>query len=721
MGTGGKNSHQSYTVEPTITLAGPTPADTLTADKATELLEGILEAIDTKLGDPPAAVEPADVLEQPVPEPAAEATGTPPASGDPAGDELTDPAGVEQAGPEPPGEPAPPEPARDADDVDPRDKPVLPVPEQVPVGVATGVPALVGGADLVDAAVTLVAYDSPDGPREVLLATVDEQAEAKLLDALALGKQEMVPQQVQEKVTGRLPMDKEQQLHEQLALAAKKVNGALKKGGPIPEPVLGLVNSAETAVAAVEANPDATDDEKAMAAYYRAHLDAIGARVDGTVTAAYAEGGKVPHVDPYLHTGMATVTKMVAVTVSSTDGLPTVSGPASRIGAVIDPVTGASSWDGTSRSSASGTQYDIDLGDGYQAIYRPYGANEKKNADYSLRGKLEVIAPPGGGNAPELVKRLGQLHLVNRPMTASEGEWSYLQANITAQGLGTHPAVSGALADSAQLQNLVLQELFYSHAHQAVGKSETELAIMARDLQLEAAARVLPKKVTAVRDAVAAATGHGSGAALAASAGYDPTPIRSGGWLTWSRFDVAANPQHLQQAWKNKKLVHHLGGGGLAPMLSTGVLASTERRAAMGTAQGLGKSEDADKKSGGANAVFLRVNSSAPSSGPALVWDDPQVLMRRTDYYGYDGDHYGAINPKNHHYSTSVTRDPAKIAKFGASNNEIMFRDGIDLLGAEAPSRIVCSSQKERASILKLLTAKGVTHLRGRPIDQVVT
>lgn len=720
MGTGGKSSHQSYAVAPTITLASPTPAAGLTPDQATEFLQGLLEAIDTKPGDSQAPPTPAPGEAPGEPAPADAATAQPP-PGVPAGDEPAD-TGDAHTEPQTLGDSALPDPDRgDEDDVDPRDKPVLPVPDEVPVGLATGVPALVGGADLVDAAVTLVAYDSPDGPREVLLATVDEQAEPKLLDALALSKQKMVAQQVQEKVTGRLPLDKDQQLHEQLALAAKKVNGALKKGGPIPEHVLGLVSSAETAVAAVEANPDATADDKAMAAYYRTHLDAIAARIDGTVTAAYTEGGKIPYVDPYLHTGMATVTKMVPVTVSATDGLPTTSGPASRIGAAIDPATGVSSWDGTSRSPATGTQYDIDLGDGYQAIYRPYAANNPKNTEYSLRGKLEVIAPPGGGHGPELVKRLGQLHLVNRPMTAGEGEWSYLQANITAQGLGAHPAVAGALADSAQLQHLVLQELFYSHAHQAVGKSDTELAIMARDLQLEAAARVLPKKVTAVRDAVAAATGHPSGAALAASAGYDPTPIRSGGWLTWSRFDVAANPQHLQQAWKGKKLVHRLGGGGLAAMLSTGVLASTERRAAMGTAAGLGKSEQADKMSGGANAVFLRVNLSAPGTGPALVWDDPHVLMRRTDYYGYNGDHFGAINPKSSNYSTSMSRDPVKIAGFSSSNNEVMFRDGIDLLGAEAPSRIVCSSQKERASILKLLTTKGITHLRGRPVDQVVT
>ncbi|GAB1646816.1 hypothetical protein [Krasilnikovia sp. MM14-A1259] len=725
MGTGGKSSHQSYAVAPTAapapdtstmtataTTDATTDATTTTATAAaagplppqvSDFLDELMGAIDTVMGHEPvtepavatetaaAADAPADVAIEPPPEPPASAEATPPEA-------VEDPE---------------PTPARDA--------PLLPVPDEVPVGLATGVPALVGGADLVDSAATVIAYDGPDGPREVLLATVDEAAEAKLLEALADGSTEMVATQVQQEVNGRLPVDEQQQLHEQVAKAAKSVNHRLKNGDAIPEHVLGYLTAAEQAVAAVQNDPGATADEKAMAAHYGQHLAAIRDRVDGTVSAGYTEGGKIPMVEPYLHTGLATVTTMVPVPGQANDGLAITSRQATRINASIDPATGTASWDGTARSKAGGTEYAIDLGDGYQAVYRPYAANDPKHTDYSLRGKLEVIAPPGTGHAAELVDRLGQLHLVNRPMTAGEGEWSYLQANITAQGLATNPAVAGALADSAQLQDLVLQELYYSHAHEAVGKSDTELAAMARGLQLEAAARVLPKKVTAVRDAVAQATGHADGAALAASAGYDPTPQRSGGWLTWSRFDVGADPKAVAQAFKGKKLVHRLGGGGLTQMLSTGVLASTERRATMGTATGIGMSEAADKKSGGANSVFLRVSGKAPSGGPALVWDDPHVLIRRADWYGYNGDHFGAINPANSNYSGSLTRDPMKVATFGASNNEVMFREGIDLLGAEAPSRIVCSGAGERAQILKLLTDRGITELRGRPIDQVVT
>jgi hypothetical protein len=85
---------------------------------------------------------------------------------------------------------------------------------------------------------------------------------------------------------------------------------------------------------------------------------------------------------------------------------------------------------------------------------------------------------------------------------------------------------------------------------------------LARDFQLEAAARCLPKKVSLVRDAVATVTGHPDGAALAASPGYDPVPKPSGGWLTWSRFDVTASTTALQQTWSGKCLHHSVSGGG---------------------------------------------------------------------------------------------------------------------------------------------------------------
>lgn len=45
------------------------------------------------------------------------------------------------------------------------------------------------------------------------------------------------------------------------------------------------------------------------------------------------------------------------------------------------------------------------------------------------------------------------------------------------------------------------------------------------------------------------------------------------------------------------------------------------------------------------------------------------------------------------------------MAGFNGGSNEVMFRDGIDLLGAEAPTRIARSSPSEREQVLALLAS----------------
>jgi hypothetical protein len=291
--------------------------------------------------------------------------------------------------------------------------------------------------------------------------------------------------------------------------------------------------------------------------------------------------------------------------------------------------------------------------------------------------------------------------------------------NITAQGLKNADGMKGALNTAKGLEDLQVQELVHQRAESLIGLNEDELHYQVKRIQLEAAQKALPKKVAVLREAVAKATGFDSGDALAASAGYQPTPSASGGWLTWSRFDVTGKANQIKQAFSGKSLTHSIGSGSMLDLFSTGVLASTEKRAVMGIGSGVGMSEHDDKYTGGANSVFVRVASTPANHGKGhLVWDDPSVLMRRSDYYAYNGDHYG-VSPDKKKIS-GLTRDPLKIATHTSSGNEIMFRDGIDLLGAEAPSRVICSNQDERTSLLAHFKARGITHFGGKPVEDVV-
>ncbi|MEU6352154.1 hypothetical protein ABZ896_22940 [Streptomyces sp. NPDC047072] len=750
MGTGSKSSHQSYAVSPTALADSPAaPVDLGGAPAAEEstALAGLASGADTGAipeeptltpDDPQqlsteAGLDPAldDLVEDAElgQEAAAEVAPSDdevPAAQDAVSDEPESPALAEdeQSGElDPVAEEATellPENGVDEEveeDEEETDPPLTPVPAAPPVGQPTGAPILVGGDDFINSEAALVAYDSADGPREVLLTHVSEEAEEKLLDALHIPGTHMEDVEVEEEVKARLSLDQDKKLGELTSTAVSSVQHKLKNQLPMSDASIAKHQAAVDAVSAVLNDPTISDAEKAMAQHYMDQLDQVKDKIDNG-------GAPLPWMSPYEVTETKVVTKQVSV--PDTDPEPgtlhaTVR-EASRIKASLDPETGQSSWDGVARSHATGTEYEIDMGDGWKAVYRPYKDNDPSNTEYSLRGQLEVHAPPGAGHGKELVERLEQLHLMNQPMTAAEGEWTYLANNISAQGLGNAAGMKAAMETAQGLQDLQVQEIVHKRMETLMGLDSEALHTQMKRIHLEAAQKVLPMKVEVVRDAVAKASGFADGDALAASPGYQPTPATTGKWLTWSRFDVTGKQEEIKEAFKGRSLTHSLGSGDLGSLLSTGVLASTEKRAVMGIGSGVGMSEEDDKMTGGANSVFLRVQHSGSDLGKGvLIWDDPSVLMQRSDYYGYASDHYGAINPNHYKYSKdAITRDPMKIAKFGYDGNEVMFGNGIDLLGTEAPSRIVCKSAGERSTILASFAARGITELGGKPVEDVL-
>jgi hypothetical protein len=742
MGTGSKSSHQSYAVSPTALAEAPAaPPDLTGAPTAGEGTDLTGAATGSAAGPafevpelPEPAIEPAPPAEPPAGEnppaelnaplaPASEAETAAPSEEDvqEASTEVQAEGEVQSSGEEPPVEEAVLIQAEDIEEVqeeeEETDPPLTPVPAAPPVGEPTGTPILVGGDDFINSEATLVAYDSPDGPREVLLTHVSEEAEEKLLDALSIPGTHMEEIQVEEEVKERLDLDKEKKLAELTKTAISSVQHKLKTGSEMSPASIAKHQAAVDAVSAVLNDPSISDDEKAMAQHYMDQLNVVKDKIDNG-------GAPMPWMDAYEVTATKMVTKQIPVPNGEPEPgtLAATVRKASRIKANLDPATGQTSWDGVTRASANGTEYEIDMGDGWKAVYRPYKDNDPKHTEYSLRGQLEVHAPAGAGHGKDLVERLEQLHLMNKPMTAAEGEWTYLANNIKAQGLEGAPGMKTAMETAQGLQDLQVQEIVHQRMESLMGLDSDALQTAMKRIHLEASHKVLPMKVEVVRDAVAKASGFSSGAELAASPGYEPTPSTGGKWLTWTRFDVTGKKAEIQDAFKGRSLTHNLNGGDLASLLGTGVLASTEKRAVMGIGGGLGMSEQADKMTGGANSVFLRVKKTpSKPGGGRLIWDDPSVLMQRSDYYAYNGDHYGAINPAHGHYNAgAITRDPMKIAQFSGSSNEIMFRNGIDLLGAEAPSRIVCHTAAERKTILASLTARGITQLGGKPVEDVL-
>lgn len=598
---------------------------------------------------------------------------------------------------------------------------LTPIPDQLTVGDGIGTAVAVGGADLLDGAAILTSYKDPKGgpPHEVLRATLTPDAEEKLLDALSPPDAPKVPIQVPEMVSGRLPIDEEHKLHEELAKAAKSINAHRKDGTAIPQHTLDRVDNVDKKLQQLQGAVAAGSAEAEMLAHYQTGVDQCKQRIAADFNTPYGEGGKIPMINPFEHTGEVMVTKMVPDPTFEGAGLPVVQRPMSRIAPTLND-GGESTWDGKKRADATGTELAIDLGNGYQAVVRPTTMNPAGQCAASLRGTVEVVAPPGAGHQHELLEQLGSLNIVNRPMNAAEAEWTYLQRNITAHGLGTNTSVTAALQSATDIEEAHAHRLLMQRAPKAIGIDDASLARFARKLQLDAEADALPDKVRLLRDGVGKALGHADGAAMTKAVSYDPIPQRARGWLTWGR--IGQSPADLKASFSNRVMTHSISGGhqNLSKVLTSGVLACTERRRMMGVQSGLGMSEHSDTISGGASSIFLRVQpKGAHLGGARLIWNRPEKLLSRTDWYAYDGDHFGAAIPGTGHSVHGQTRDPHKVAQFSGGSNEVMISHGLDLLGADAPDKVVCPASY-RSTLLAELAKAGIAMIGGRPVEKVV-
>src|SRR5699024_6281980 len=253
---------------------------------------------------------------------------------------------------------------------------------------------------------------------------------------------------------------------------ARSINHHRAKGTNIPQHTRDRLDSVTEQLQQLQHDTTA-DTDSAMLAHYAAAAAQCQERLQPGFDKPYAEGGKIPMIDPYEHHGTATITKMVPDPNYTAEGLTVISRPLSRIKPTLGS-DGIATWNGTSRqrSPNGGTELAVDLGDGYTAVVRPGSMNKPGACDYSIRNTLEVIAPAGSGHQHHLVAQLGKLNLVNRPMSKAEAEWTYLQRNIYAHQLEQHPAVTEALQHAAGLEDAYEQSLLTQRGHQAVGMNK---------------------------------------------------------------------------------------------------------------------------------------------------------------------------------------------------------------------------------------------------------
>jgi hypothetical protein len=574
---------------------------------------------------------------------------------------------------------------------------------------APGKPILLGGADVEDMTAVVVGYQSGDGNRFVLHTKVRPETEEKVIDALSATEPKTTLVEKQVEAQGRLPLDVDKGIYEQLAKVTKSVNHHIGEGTEIPAHTTEAMSGLHTDLLELSQKLAISPQDAEMISAYAKALDQVRKAAETKV--------KSPWVPPFEATHMKTVKEEVVLPPDpdALQGLPAKLRDATKLAALEEG--GVASWDGATGKPGKGKEYLIDLGNGYQAIYRSH--TKSHQVPFSRQGTLEVVAPKGAG-AEALLPQLEKLNIQSAPATKEEAELMYLERNVWAQRLTKEPGYLKIQQESKSLNDAEFEKVAHEVPYSEIaGMDQSQLNALARSLALRAERRVIPTRTAMLKRFFEDRMGLAEGG-LEKLPTYHPEPESGPGFLTWRRFDRSA--EQIHKAVGTKKIVHELTSGNkvgtLCQMIeSGGLLASTDVRARMGV-HVHSMSPDADQHTGGAAYVFTRVRGKGAKCD--LEWD-PENVLSRSDWFGYPSDHYGAINPSDHHYSShSFTTDPAKLASFKGSSNEVMFKNGLPLLGPRGVRRMWVAGESERQQVMAALAKVGVTEIAGRPVDEVV-
>lgn len=588
---------------------------------------------------------------------------------------------------------------------------------------ALGKPILIGGEDLEDMAATVVAYQDPDTGefRNVVFTKVRPVAEEKIMAALAAAQgQQYMTVVKEEAVHGRADFDLQHNVAENIVKYAKSVNYHRGNGNPPPPHTQQGITELRALLDQLAGDQTLTEGEREILDGYRKDLSEI--------EHAWHSGAKTPRKDYGPRQGQVVRRIKETVPVPQPDG----SGPGfvveERDGSRIKPEEkgGIAYWNGKDRSPSPGKEIVITFDDGWKAIYHPHAKSYK--VPWSFAGTLELHAP-ADADPGDIPRHLERLYLQGRPMGREEAELIYLERNAWAQGLTGTPEYR-AIQDKAAAR---VAEIGAEILFQLSPEDLADLEQVAARAHLEAQRRAMREKIHDMQRLFEQKMGLAEGA-LKTLPRYKPTPVwepvhnpsagivadtqSPGGHFVWTRFDV--DPAAVKAAFKNRVIGHDLTGDRLENLRriiqGTGILAAQEKRLQMGAMpKGGTMSPESDQSSGGAAYVFLRVGSAGKYD---IEWD-PAVLLERSDWFFRNSDQFGATNPDDVHWKSTMKTDIQSAAAATSSSNEITFKNGIGLFGRYAPKRIRVGAAN-REKVIGWFKEIGVTHLGGRPVEEVV-
>ncbi len=344
------------------------------------------------------------------------------------------------------------------------------------------------------------------------------------------------------------------------------------------------------------------------------------------------------------------------------------------------------------RSMKDGVQYEIDLGDGITATYKPWvGQNY-----YAQQGEFELHfdGDPDPKKLEAVMERLDRMGITATIATPQDAELLYLQKQAYVLKV-----------DRSADYKKVMREL------DRKGASKEE-----RITQL----RAFWEKHLGVDD-------------ITRMPGYDPMgehqaqwddPTRRAGWRHQMRFDIS--DEDLDRDLPGHGLYHRLTDdrsmpGFLDELLgSSGAMASTIEKARIGVRPG-GMSPVEDMNTGGATYFFTRIRKLPGQRGgsrePGLYFK--KRMLRRMDAITYSTDKYGRVTGGTVRKHRKSTIPEWKQIASRKGSDETIFKYSVTLL--DNIDVVAVRNSSERTKVIQAFKKHGITRLPdGRRVQDIV-
>ena len=516
------------------------------------------------------------------------------------------------------------------------------------------------------------------GPRTVVRLKIRPDAESKMLRNLALTSDDRLVVQVGD----TLPQDV---FHDKLLGGIKTVNTHVEKGDfAYNQEKLDAIKDMVPDLEKLQKSKD--PDVAAMATKYLAECQKV---LDGATNKTKYEGKFAPYKKQFQ---------------SQPDEKKPAEGITARKTKVRMPLRelkngeisvaqeNAATSDVFGHAMKDGVQYEITLGDGMTASYRPWvSANY-----YAHQGEMEIRVP--GNPDPETFEKM--------------------MAQLDRMGI---------TATVATPQDA---ELMYLHKQAYILKEDTSAAYrkMTQDLDKRSASK--EERISRMRQYWEQRLGVPDVTKLQ---GYNPLgeyqaqwndPKSRAGYRHQMRFDIS--DEELDRKMAGFGLYHRLTDDSSVPkfldevLRHNGAMASTVEKMRIGVKPG-GMSPTEDMNSGGATYFFTRIRKLPGEAGgshePGLYFS--KRMLRRMDAITYDRDRYGRVNDDSVRTKRFSTVEDWKRIGSRRGSDETIFKYSVTLL--DNIDRIAVRNETEKAKIVQVFKKHGIERLPdGRRVEEVV-